>query len=119
MIVRAEKPVNLQAPASKWLLQGSRPVSLQIVPEPPNRTAAHTVSQPHRDKKHIMRVGSDKAWMSEAAIAAGNRVGSRGSPRAAPHVGRVAARLYPTPGAPARATTRRESRQIHALSHVR
>jgi hypothetical protein len=29
---------------------------LQIVPEPPNRKAAHTASQPQRDKKHIMRV---------------------------------------------------------------
>ena len=92
---------------------------LQIVPEPPNRTAAHTVSQPHRDKKHIMCVGCDKTWMSEAAIAAGHRVGSRGNPRAAPHFGRVAARLYPTPVALAKATTRRESREIHALSHVR
>jgi hypothetical protein len=32
-----------------------------IVPEPPNNTTtAHTVSQPRRDKKHIMRVGCDK-----------------------------------------------------------
>ena len=33
---------------------------LQIVPEPPNTTAAHTDSQPQRDKKHIMCVGCDK-----------------------------------------------------------
>ena len=91
---------------------------LQMVPAPPNTTAAHTDSQPQRDNRDIMRVGCDTKWVSEAAIAAGHRVGSRGNPRAAPHAGRVAARLYPTPGAPARATTRRESRQIHALSHV-
>ena len=97
----------------------SRAPLSQIVPAPPNRTAAHTVSQPQRDKKHIVRAGCDTKWVSEAAIAAGHRVGSRGNPRAAPHFGRVAARLYPTPVAPARATTRRESREIHALSHVR
>eukprot|EP01047_Picozoa_sp_COSAG01_P082985 COSAG01_NODE_17180_length_1172_cov_4.488350_1_plen_39_part_10 len=39
-----------------------------------------------------MRVGCDTKWVSEAAIAAGHRVGSRGKPRAAPHAGRVAAR---------------------------
>jgi hypothetical protein len=58
-----------------------------------SRTAAHTVSQAHRDKKHIMCVGCDKTWMSKAAIAAGHKVGSRGNPRAAPPFGRVAARL--------------------------
>ena len=33
---------------------------LQMVPAPPNTTAAHTDSQPQRDKKHIMCVGCDK-----------------------------------------------------------
>ena len=47
---------------------------LQIVPEPPNTTAAHTVSQPQRDNKDIMRAGCDTKWVSEAAMAAGHGV---------------------------------------------
>ena len=33
---------------------------LQMVPAPPNTTAAHTDSQPQRDNRDIMRVGCDK-----------------------------------------------------------
>ena len=52
---------------------GRAPLS-QIVPAPPNRTAAHTVSQPQRDNKDIMRAGCDTKWVSEAAMAAGHGV---------------------------------------------
>ena len=46
----------------------------QIAPAPPNRTVAHTVSQPQRDNRDIMRAGCDTKWVSEAAMAAGHGV---------------------------------------------
>ena len=52
---------------------GRAPLS-QIAPAPPNRTAAHTVSQPQMDNKDIMRAGCDTKWVSEAAMAAGHGV---------------------------------------------